>query len=195
MVKPSWEAKILAVLFFGPPIIVAFAVYGPWKFDWLPQADFPYGERYEPTRILPEIPLEIDGGGFLQANWAIGRWSVIYGNTSNCDFICMRNLNVLMELKEKASNQSVVVQSIYLHAGENITSIQSLKLSEELIVGRIDGSKALPLRRALDENLLAEGWFYITDPSGRLIFNYPSDADQQGVLRDLKRLIALDQLV
>ena len=62
-------------------------------------------------------------------------------------------------------------------------------------MGRIDGPAGAELRRALGEERLADGGIYIADPRGDLVLSYPLDASEQGILRDLRRLIALSRIV
>ena len=56
MGRPSRESRLLTVLFFAPPALVALAVLGPWDLHWLPQAETPYGSRFEPPIALPDTP-------------------------------------------------------------------------------------------------------------------------------------------
>ena len=195
MRKRSWESRILAVLFFGPPVLVALAIFGPWELGWLPQIQLPYGERYKSTVVLPESTLELNSGGLLESDWARGRWSLIYAHISDCSENCLRSLNVLEGVQLAASNELENIQLVYLYGGNDSVSLSTINLPEGLIIGRIEGPTAAPLRKVLGEDLLMEGRIYIVNPNGKLVFGYPPDAEQQGVLRDLKRLIAIRRVV
>ena len=195
MRKRSWESRILAVLFFGPPVLVAVAIFGPLELGWLPQIQPPYGERYKSTVILPESSLELNSGGILESDWTRGRWSLIYAHISDCGENCLRSLNVLEGVQLAASNELEDIQLVYLYGGNDSVSLSTINLPEGLIIGRIEGSAAAPLRKVLGEDLLMEGRIYIVNPNGKLVFGYPPDAEQQGVLRDLKRLIAIRRVV
>ncbi len=195
MRKHSWESRILAVLFFGPPVLVALAIFGPWELGWLPQIQLPYGERYKSTVVLPESTLELNSGGLLESDWARGRWSLIYAHISDCGENCLRSLNVLEGVQLAASNELEDIQLVYLYGEKNSVSLSSPGLPDGLIIGRIESSTAAPLRRVLGEDFLMEGRIYIANPNGKLVFSYPPDAEQDGLLRDLKRLIAIRQVV
>ena len=61
-------------------------------------------------------------------------------------------------------------------------------------MGRLDGAAAADLREALGEGSLTGGSIYIADPRGDLVYSYPPDAEWQGILEDLKRLIAIARI-
>ena len=58
-------------------------------------------------------------------------------------------------------------------------------------MGRVGGQAGREMRRVLGEERLRDGYIYITDPLGHLVLSYPPDAEQQGILADLKRLIVI----
>jgi hypothetical protein len=195
MKKRSWESRILSVLFFGPPVLVALAIFGPWELGWLPQVQLSYGERYKPPFVLPESPLKLNGGGILESNWARGGWSLIYADLSDCSEDCLRSLSVLESVQLAASDEIESIQVVYLYGAKDSASMNVPGLPGGLIIGRIEGPTAAPLREVLGEKSLVKGRIYIVNPSGKLVFSYPPDAEEHGVLRDLKRLIALNRIV
>ena len=195
MKNHSFESRILSVLFFGPPALIALAIFGPWELGWLPQVQLSYGERYKPPVVLPESPLRLNSGGILESNWAHGRWSLIYAHISDCSEDCLRSLSVLESVQLSASNEIESIQVVYLYGGKDSVSMNIPELFNGLIIGRIEDYTAVPLREVLGEDSLLGGQIYIVNPSGKLVFSYPPDAKEQGVLRDLKRLIALNRIV
>jgi hypothetical protein len=102
---------------------------------------------------------------------------------------------VLESVQLSASNEIESIQVVYLYGGKDSVSMNIPELFNGLIIGRIEDSTAVPLREVLGEDSLLGGQIYIVNPSGKLVFSYPPDAKEQGVLRDLKRLIALNRIV
>ena len=86
-----------------------------------------------------------------------------------------------------------LVQRVYLYGGD-IGALQAHSAStKELIMGRIDGPGEAELRVALGEDDLVSGRIYISNPLGNLVFSYPLDAERQGILRDLERLLTISR--
>ena len=194
MSKASTESRLLTVLFFGPPILVALAVFGPWELQWLPRAEPPYGQRYDPPIVLPATSLETPTGTRLGADWARERWSLIYARLSACDARCLDALELLGEVRLALPRDQEFVQPVYLFGGDPGALAAQTTSAGSLIMGRIDGPSEAELREALGEDELAGGRFYISDPLGNLVFSYPRDAERQGILRDLERLLAISRV-
>ena len=195
MKKPSAESRLLTLLFFGPPILVALAVFGPWELGWLPQVEGPYGQRYDPPTELPETSLQTPTGSPTNADWARGRWSLIYAQLSVCDGPCLARLELLRQVRFGLAEDAELVQRVYLHGGNIGALLIEGGLTAELVIGRVDGPAGAELRRALGEEGLFGGQIYIADPRGNLVMSYPPDADPQGILRDLERLLAVSRVV
>ena len=190
MKRRSAESRILALLFFGPPIAVALAVFGPWELDWLPRAQAPYGERYDPPIALPVIALESEAGRLPADEWARNRWSVIFANASACDEVCEERLEALGQVKLALPREQESIRCLFLHGGAG--SPDSLDgPGSAWVSASMAGNAAAPLRRALGEERLEDGYIFIADPSGHLVFGYPPDAESEGIVEDLRRLIII----
>ena len=193
MGRPSRESRLLAVLFFAPPVLVALAVLGPWELDWLPQAETPYGSRFEPPVALPDTPLQTLGAA--RAGWSRGRWSLIYAREAGCDAPCLRSLAVVRQAALALPRDTELVQGVFLYGGELDALSAQRTATAGLVVGRIDRETSAALRRALGEGGLRDGYLLIADPGGRLVFGYPPDAQLEGIVSDLRRLLALYRIV
>ena len=193
MKKPSTESRILSGLFFGPPILVALAVFGPWELDWLPQAEPPYGQWYDPSVVLPATSLETPTRAPLPQDWAQERWSLIFARLSTCDARCREGLELLRQVRLALPRDHELVQRVYLYGGDIGALPAHSASTKELIMGRIDGPAEAELRAALGEDDLVSGRIYISNPLGNLVFSYPLDAERQGILRDLERLLTISR--
>jgi len=193
MGRPSRESRLLTVLFFAPPVLVALAVFGPWELDWLPQAETPYGSRFEPPVALPDTPLQTLSA--VRAGWARGRWSLIYAREAGCDAPCLRSLAVVREAALALPRDTELVQGVFLYGGDLGDLGARRTATAGLVVGRIDGPTSAALRGALGEAGLRDGYLLIADPGGRLVFGYPPDAQLEGIVSDLRRLLALYRIV
>ncbi len=182
-------------MFFGPPILVALAVLGPWEPGWLPRPEGPYGQRYDPPVALPEIALETPSGGRGSAQWPRAQWSLIYAGLSTCDARCVQALEVLRGAVLALPQEREYLQRVYLYGGDTDAIEMETSLTADLTMGRIDDPGAAELRRALGDDRLAGGYIYISDPGGNLVLSYPPDAEREGILDDLKRLIAISRII
>lgn len=191
MSRSTPASRILTVLFFGPPVVVALAVFGPWELDWLPQAEGPNGQRYDPPIALPAT----QSGGPTDVEWPSARWSLIYARVSSCEESCLEWLELLRQVRLALSQDGELVQRVFLHGG-NVSALDGdTGLTMGLVMRRIDGPAGTELRQALGENRLADGHIYIADPGGNLVLRYSPDAEQQGIVADLKRLLAISRIV
>ena len=194
MKKSTPESRILTGIFFGPPILVALAVFGPWELHWLPRAEPPYGQRYDSPVVLPATSLETPTRARLGQDWARERWSLIFAHLSACDARCWEGLELLRQVRLALPRDRELVQRVYLYGGD-IGALSTYPGStKELIMGRIDGPAEAELRAALGEDDLVDGHFYISNPLGNLVFSYPLDAERQGILRDLQRLLTISRV-
>ena len=195
MKKSSPESRILSGLFFGPPLLVALAVFGPWELHWLPRAEPPYGQRYDPPVVLPATSLETPTRAPLRQDWARERWSLIFARLSDCDARCWEELELLRQVRLALPRDHELVQRVYLYGGDIGALPANPASTKELIMGRIDGPAEAELRAALGEDDLVSGRIYISNPLGNLVFSYPLDAERPGILRDLERLLTISRAI
>lgn len=195
MKKSSPESRILTALFLGPPVLVALAVFGPWELGWLPQAEGPYGQRYDPPIVLPEILQETPTGSPPSVEWVRVRWSLIYARVSGCDEPCLEWLELLRQVRLALAEDRELVQRVYLYGGSMDALDAETVLTTGLVMRRIDGPAGTELRQALGEDRLDDGHIYIADPGGNLVLSYSLDVEHQGIITDLKRLLAISRIV
>ena len=179
------EAVILFVLFFGPVFLALIAYLGPWEL--IPDRSAAYGVLMDPAIPLAEQPLSPGAIGANNHDWLTNRWSLIYLSEAACDGICQGRVAALGQIHKALAEDRGRVQTVFLHR----TGVQP---------PRAGGVQNIALTGDAGKQLAAQltaahpGPIYISDPLGNLVLAYPADAREQGILKDLERLLRLSRI-
>ena len=179
------EAVILFVLFFGPVFLALLAYLGPWEI--IPDRSAAYGVLMDPAIPLAEQPLSFEATGTNDHDWLTRRWSLIYLSVASCDGTCQERVAALGQVHKALAEDRGRVQTVFLHRA----GVQP---------PRAGGFQNIALTGDAGEQLAAQlttahpGPIYISDPLGNLVLAYPADAREQGILKDLERLLRLSRI-
>jgi cytochrome oxidase Cu insertion factor (SCO1/SenC/PrrC family) len=180
------ELALLALVCFGP-VVAAYLLFYYGDLNSLPRA-----RNEERLLMSPAVPLPpVDG---VAGNDAWGpKWSLVYARTATCDDVCRGHLVRLQQVHHALGRDLGRVQRVYL--GPDGAAFRGLDAS--LRAAPID----IPSGEALVEVLAAagappapDGRVYVVDPHGNLVLSYPPDAEQEGLLDDLERLLDLSRI-
>jgi len=186
--KRSLQPYLLMLMFFGPILLAAVAFYGPW--DALRQTGEAHGELIEPPLPLPRGALTTPAGAETSPNWFENRWSLIYATTATCDQQCVSDLNRLNQVRLALGKNLGRAQVVLLFAGAQ----PPLPDGADVIVARLDDAPGSAMLELLGARAIANGRIYIADPSGQLVMTYLPDAEQSGMLKDLKQLLSVSTI-
>lgn len=173
----------LAVL-FAAPLVAAYLFY--FMPQWRPEHTTNYGQLVSPSRPLPEA--------LLAQNPALkGKWSYVYLGAGTCGTACEQKLYQIRQTRILLNEKRVRVQRIYAApdaAALTATKTQLEPLHPDLLY-LDDSSGALRsfLAPAADAQAL-----YLFDPLGNWLMVYPGDAEYQGILKDIKKLLRHSQI-
>jgi cytochrome oxidase Cu insertion factor (SCO1/SenC/PrrC family) len=187
----SIEPYLIGVVFLMPLLLAALVYLGPWRASWLeplPSAD---REVIEPPITVPLGPLTGPSGEPGEDTWLRYRWSLIYARMSPCENQCLRQLSRLRLLRLALGPDRDRVQRVFLYAG-SVPSV--VRQDPALLMGRLDDARGASLLQRLGVERLAAGRIYIADPRGNIVVAYPGEAEQAGLLEDLKRLLRISQI-
>lgn len=177
------QPLLLMLVFFGPLALAAVAFYGPW--DLVPTDGTAHGTLIQPPVPLPPAPLSTQSGGNTAVDWFARRWSLIYATNEHCGEPCFEDLNRLNQVRLALAEDREHVQLVFLLANEPA----ELPVDPALIVARLDDPAGRVMLELLHQHQTGNGRVFLADPLGNLVMSYPLDAEQKGILKDIKRLL------
>lgn len=186
------QLLLVALVCFGP-MIAAYVLYYSGAPAGLPRLANEQRQLLEPAVPLPPLSGRRASGEAVANIWAEPVWSLIYARRSPCDDQCLSDLVRLRQVHVLLGRDQSRVQRVYLGEGDEAR----VDDDPAVVLGRFDGSEGLRLLELLEsvgQPPGPEGRVYLADPHGNLVLSYPADADQQGLLDDLERLLSVSRI-
>lgn len=180
--------KMLALLLAcAAPVIASYFSY----FVLRPQARSNYSELIQPTRTLPELPLQTLDGQAVPAESLRGQWLLLALGGGACDDACAKRLYTKRQLREMLGRERERIDKLWLvtdaaplpaplrNALQADASLQVLRVPREALAAWLQPEPG----RALEDHL------YLVDPLGEWMLRLPADPDPARAKRDLDRLL------
>jgi cytochrome oxidase Cu insertion factor (SCO1/SenC/PrrC family) len=190
----SRQALVLLGLLFLAPTFVAWVMHHSGEGGWQPEGMTNYGTLVHPARPLT-LPADLMAGDRPLNLYLQGLWTLVYIGDGSCDKLCNRNLYNMRQIRTAQNENMKRVQTLYLLLGDGVSpAVQELAGKEypELTVVPVTAAQAAamaPLFRIDDTAMHQAERIYIVDPLGNLMMYYAPDAEPNGVLRDLRKLL------
>ncbi len=174
------------------PIVAAYLLYYYGDLSTLGPT-----QNEERTLIHPAVPLpRVDGLAESEnpetAGWG-PRWSLLHVRTLPCDETCREDLVRVAQVHVRLGRDQSRVRRVYigpepaeLAAGDpTLTAVPSGLPSYAALAEALESAGVPPA---------ADGRLYVVDPHGNLVLSYPPHPEQEGLLEDLKRLLAVSRI-
>jgi hypothetical protein len=179
-------------LLFLVPLIAAWVLYlniNRWHFGTTS-----HGEFIKPPRELALAPLPLPiTGGVLSTDYFKGHWTMVYIGTANCDADCEGALYNTRQVRYAMGEKIEAVQRLYLVDGKPTDPSKLTHLHPDMTVVNFAGREGEALvDRFSDNGAMPPGfgkYIYLVDPRGFYVMRYATDADPQGLLKDLQHLL------
>lgn len=186
------RVAIIAVFaVFLIPVVLATLMHSEW-FDWQPGGGRNYGELIEPVIELEDFSATGARNQAVTRQSLADKWQLIHVFDGACDDACLENLYWLRQVRLSQDRHQPEIGLIFLSPSDQpprtVAAIH--ELAEDYLV--LDGEDALGVLAQLPEQD-RQGGFYIADPLTNIILRYSSDADHNGIRRDLSRLVTWTQ--
>lgn len=181
-VKRTRLTLVLVFGFFAVPLALAWVLNFTGNF--VPTGTTNNGTLVQPVRPVTAAGLFDAEGAAVNAEYFIGKWTLLYRHTGACDAACQKAFYTLRQVR--------------LTQGKNIDRIQRLVLLEDAAMPAWVAESAaeypgMDMLRAEDmaaANAIAvPGRIYLIDPLGNLMMEYALDAEPRGMMKDLERLL------
>jgi hypothetical protein len=191
----SRRTLLLVALLFLLPVGLSFYLYYG-NSEWRPAASVNHGELIAPARTLPAVTLR-GPNGLEVATPFESTWSLIYVGSGRCEAQCREALYVMRQVRLALNRDSDRVRRIFLYQGECCEEPYFSREQQGLVTldlasdteGRLAGAFPAAPRPAIES-----GRIWLADPHGNLMMSYAADADPEGMLTDLKRLLKLSHI-
>jgi hypothetical protein len=193
--KNSRRTMLLLAAVFAAPILLAVVWWANID-QWRPAHTTNHGDLVTPPKPIHgvAVPLAL-GSGALSPDFFHGHWTLVYIGPSDCGADCRSALYATRQIRIAVGRDIERVQRLYIVDGKPEHPDQLRSAHPDLTV--VDGSTQAgqQLHRQFDASGSAKpGKIYLVDPLGNLMMTYPSQADPEGMLADLKQLLRLSRI-
>jgi cytochrome oxidase Cu insertion factor (SCO1/SenC/PrrC family) len=184
---------LLAALFFVP-LIAAVVLYFGFP-QWQPKGRTNYGELVAPAKPLPIMQFTDLSGAPRDTSVFNGHWSYVYMAGAQCNEACVAKIIQIRQTRTLLNEKRARVQRIYIAPDAAALEAAHQQFGAEqpdllyLAEAGPAGQRATDFFKPTDAQAL-----YLVDPHGNWLMVYPSTAEYQGILKDIKLLLKLSQI-
>jgi hypothetical protein len=182
------RVKMLLVLAVcAAPVVASYLTYFVIK----PDGRSNYGTLIQPTRSLPDLPLQRLDGTELPAQALKGQWLLVVVGPAACDKACERRLFAQRQLREMLGRERDRIDKLWFVTDDAVPApalLTAVLAPPEVQVLRFDAQRLRQWLQpeaghSLDEHL------YLIDPMGEWMMRFPIEFDPAKVKRDIDRLL------
>ncbi len=185
---------VLVLVFFGPLAVAWIWYYGAGGVTGTPGTN--HGDLVNSTGPLSRMALPSLDGGYTEADFLTGKWSLIYIDGADCPAECRETLVDIRQLRLTFGKDMGRIQRVFMYLGDapdrdylntDHPGLISVRVeSQSPILADFPVYDGIPVREA--------GRIYVTDPLGNLVLSYHPDTVLTGIKKDLKRLLTLSHI-
>jgi cytochrome oxidase Cu insertion factor (SCO1/SenC/PrrC family) len=181
---------LLVVMFFAPLLLAFLMYYGS---QWRPLGRTNHGILIEPPRPLPRLSLPRADGSLAADDVLVGRWSLVYVATGDCDAACHASLYFMRQTFLGMGNLIPRLQQVFLATGACCDRAFLEREHPDLVTLDAGGAAAAPWLSRIPEDARA-GSLFLVDPRGNLMMRYDAHLDPKGLHEDLRKLLDLSHI-
>ncbi len=195
----SKQAFVLLGLLFMAPAFVSWVMHHAGDGGWKPEGTTNHGKLVHPARPLT-LPADLMAGDKPLDLYLQGLWTLVYIGDGDCDAVCNQNLYRLRQIRMAQNENMNRVQTLYLLLGDSVPPVLQDMVSKEyprLTVVPVTAAQArsiAPFFRIDDVDMSQAERVYYVDPLGNLMMYYTPDAEPNGMLKDLRKLLKFSRI-
>lgn len=195
----SKQAFVLLGLLFMAPAFVSWVMHHAGDGGWKPEGTTNHGKLVHPARPLT-LPADLMAGDKPLDLYLQGLWTLVYIGDGDCDAVCNQNLYRLRQIRMAQNENMNRVQTLYLLLGDSVPPALQDMVSKEyprLTVVPVTAAQArsiAPFFRIDDVDMSQAERVYYVDPLGNLMMYYTPDAEPNGMLKDLRKLLKFSRI-
>ena len=193
------SSMILVFALVVVPVLLALWSYLGGE-AWQPQGTINNGVLIIPARPLPvDLALVDPAGEPLREAYLSRKWTLTYIGAAACDELCAGILYRIQQVRLAMGEETNRIQRLYLLIGDaaiaDAKRIQAQFAGLDAAVVSDTEHQALLQLFAVDGTDPAQARrIYLVDPHGNLMMYYEPDAEPNGILRDLRKLLKLSRI-
>ena len=184
------QLALLVALFFVPLVLAFLMYYGS---HWRPPGRTNHGTLIEPARPLARVALQRPDGGSAGDDVLVGRWSLLYVASGECDAACHQTLYFMRQSYLAMGNLIPRLQQVFLATGQCCDRAFLAREHPDLLALDGGGGAAAAWLAQIPVDARAHTLF-IVDPRGNLMMRYDALTDPKGLREDLKKLLDLSHI-
>jgi len=176
---PTWRVLLVVLIFIGP-ILMAI-----WMYSTRENYDFNtsnYGELLQPLIPAATLALQDENAKPVEIINADGIWHLVYLQQGTCTADCKLNLEKLQTTRRALGRNVNLLKNIAVVPADNLASLQE-QPHQTIQLATTNGDT---IQHALEK---FPAGFLVIDPQGNIVMRYPSDAQGNGILRDVRKLL------
>lgn len=181
----SRKPLVLIFLFSAAPFILATLIYLFWK----PAPDATVGVYLNPTAPLSAPALRDLSGMPAPLEQLRGRWLLLMVSDAACSGACGETLFRMQQWRMAQGEKMNRIERVWLQTGPT-PATSTLPAAAGVIV-RHDAASELA-RQLPAASSGQDGAIYLLDPHGNLVMRYDASADPVKVIRELTRLLKIN---
>ena len=186
---------LIIAVFFLPQIVATLLYFGGWQ----PHKLVNHGQLIRPARPITDVDLRSLDGSTFRLSTLRGKWLMVYFGSSSCGSACMRDLYIMRQVRIAQGENAERLQRLFVvtdgHAIDRLRLILKDYPGMHVVTGPAAAISSLAgqfmSKGGAPEN---RDRIYLVDPLGNLMMSYPSDADPEGIRKDLVRLLQVSQV-
>ncbi len=189
------KLSLIITVFFLPQIIAALLYFGGWR----PHKFVNHGQLIRPVRPIAEVSLQTLDGKMLRFSALRGKWLMVYFGPAKCGSTCKQDLYKMRQVRLAEGDNADRVRRMFVVTNDQDINDLRMILQEYPGMHVITGPAAAVAFLAGQFTLngifpQSSNRIYVVDPLGNLMMSYPSDADPEGMRKDLARLLQVSQV-
>jgi len=197
-VKRNYTTLWVMILLFALPYMAATYFYLNQDAIVLPASN--YGELVVPVRQISDVSLTTLNNERFSFSDVKGKWVLLTIGDSTCEQSCQENLYKIRQIRKAVGQERGRIERVFL-----LTNETGLGSFNEKLAGYAGMTVALAAEKthadllgdfavsATNNSGIIDG-IYIIDPRGDLMMAYPSGADAQNILKDVRRLLKVSKI-
>jgi hypothetical protein len=174
---------LLALLFVGP-FVTAIVMYYYGGDSWRPQGSVAHGVLIEPPPALGNEPVSLPDGTRVAF---VGKWSLLYTGSGNCDSPCQQALWQLRQVRQALGRDMSRVQRFFIATSGSPDAGLINSTHADLIV--IDAAATGHGRVLAIIGSHSEADVFVVDPLGNVMMRFPAGTSMKDMHKDLSLLL------
>lgn len=195
--KALWIFIILAVIFIGP-MIAAWALYFGNE-PWLVSKTINHGQLVQPPLNFSQLKITALDNAKMDTSSFQNQWLIMYITPVSCDAVCQNNLYKMRQVWIALGKDQDRVQRLLVIIADNQPITLDKKMLDQYAGTFYAKASVTDIKQffapvSLRDIIPQQGVLCLVDPHANLMMVYKPDADPEGLLKDLTRLLNTSQI-